>query len=463
MFKRAPRTIRGLSLVVAGVSCLLTLVVGVMTFSLVHHEIERQLDRRIELETQALLGTYRRTDFETLVREVDDRARSAARGTIGYLSGRSETDSRMGYLVVDAEGRRRGGDFDGAMPKAGWSEFARYRRPDGSAGVAQAMNLALDGGGRLVVVADRSALMAVDRKMIRLALMQVGLVAAVAVLATFWFGRVVQRRLESIHGAAGDIMAGDLSRRMPLDGSDGEFDQLAKVLNQMLVRIEDLMSNLKQVSGDIAHDLRTPLTRLRARLEDLDTAGTQAIDPDGLEGALREVDELQALLSGLLALSEIEGHSVRDRFAPVDLAAAIADLAEAYEPDFEAAGQRLITDLAPAQVRGDRPLLLQALSNLLDNSLTHAGTGAQVRLAVSTQARRVRIDFGDDGPGVPSQARERIFQRFVRLDPSRSAPGHGLGLATVAAIIEAHGGSIRVVPSERGLVYVIDLPALEDR
>lgn len=458
MFKRSPRTIRGLSLVVAGVSCLLTLVVGVMTFSLVHHEIERQLDRRIELETQALIGAYRRTDFATLVREVDDRARPSPRGTIGYLSGRSEADSRMAYLVIDSEGRRRGGDFDGATPKAGWSEFARYRRPDGSAGVAQAMNVALDDGGRLIVAADRGALMAIDRKMIRLFLMQVGLVAGVAVLATFWFGRVVQRRLESIQGAAEDIMAGDLSRRMPLDGSNGEFDQLAKVLNQMLVRIEDLMGNLKQVSGDIAHDLRTPLTRLRARLEDLDAAGA---DRERIEGALREVDDLQSLLSGLLALSEIEGQSVRDRFTRVDLAAAIADLIEAYEPALEASGQSLVSDLKPAIVRGDRPLLLQAFSNLLDNSLAHAGAGARITVDLTSAEGGVRLQFADDGPGVPIEARERIFRRFVRLDLSRSVPGHGLGLATVAAIISAHGGSIRVLPTKRGLAYAIEMPAMD--
>lgn len=458
MFRRAPKTVRGLALVVAGASCFLTLVVGVMTFSLVHHEIERQLDRRIELETQALLATYRRTDFEGLVQEVGDRTRQPARGTVGYLAGRAETDSRMGYLVIDRDGRRRAGDFDGDTPSAGWSEFARFRRLDGSDGVAQAVNVALDGGGRLVVAADRGALMTVDRKLIRFFLLQVGLVAGFAVLATLWFGRTVQRRLESIHGAARDIMAGDLSRRMPLDGSRGEFDQLADVLNQMLARIEDLMGNLKQVSGDIAHDLRTPLTRLRARLEDLDAAGAEGADRERIEGALREVDDLQALLAGLLALSEIEGQSVRDRFTQVDLTTAISDLAEAYGPALEAAGQTLVSDLKPSLVWGDRPLLLQALSNLLDNSLAHAGGGACIRLSLESGSDRARLTFADDGPGVPLAARDRIFQRFVRLDPSRSAPGHGLGLATVAAIVNAHGGSIRVLPSEQGLAFAMEIP-----
>ncbi len=459
MFRRAPRTILGLSLVVAGVSCLLTLLVGAMTFSLVHHEIERQLDRRIELETQSLLATYRRTDFEVLVRAVDDRIALPARGTLGYLRGRAETDSRMGYLVIDADGRRRAGDFNGSIPRPGWSKFARFHRPDGSEGVAQAMNVALDHGGRLVVTADRSGLMAVGHSLIRLFLIQVGLVAAVAVLATFGFGRVVQRRLGSIQGAARQIMAGDLSRRMPIDGSGGEFDQLAHVLNQMLNRIEDLMGNLRQVSADIAHDLRTPLTRLRVRLEDAESLAVSTDQHRQIEGALQQVDDLHALLSSLLTLSEVEGRSALDRFVTVDLKPALEELAEAYRPALEAMDMRLALDIHAGVVMADRPLLLQAFSNLLDNSLAHAGAGTTVSIASHVAGDRLSITVSDDGRGAPWADRQRIFRRFVRLDPARSGPGHGLGLAMVAAILKAHGGHIEVRPSERGLALHIDLPA----
>jgi len=457
MRSRTPKTVRGLSLVVAGISCVLTLVVGAVTFSMVHHEIERQLDHRIELETQSLLATYERAGFDVLLRAVRDRDQRPARGTLGYLAGRSEASSRMGYMVLDASGRRRAGAFQADTPPPGWSEFIRFRRPDGSSGVAQAMNAPLSGGGRLIVAADRADLLDIDRALLRVFLISAGLVAAVGVLATFGFGGVVQRRLNAIHGAAEGIMAGDMRRRMPVDGSGGEFDQLAVVLNRMLDRIEALMSNLRQVSGDIAHDIRTPLTRLRARLEDIEAETADSMQRARIEDALAEVDDLQGLLSGLLALAEIEGRSVRDRFVTLDLVALVRELAEAYGPALDKAGMTLTLDLQPSTVRGDRPLLLQALSNLMDNSLFHAGPGARIWISTRATNAGVRLEFGDDGLGVRPEDRDRIFRRFVRLDPSRTKPGHGLGLATVAAIVAAHGGEITVAPSERGLRFEIML------
>jgi signal transduction histidine kinase len=459
MFNRLPRSVGGLALTVAGISCVLTLTVGVITFSTVHHEIERQLDHRIELETDSLLATYERTNFETLVRAVDDRVRRPQRGTIGYLSGVSDAGSGMAYLVLDAQGRRRAGDLDTPPPKPGWSEFVRFRRADGVMSVAQAMNSRLPDGGSLVVAADRAVLRQIDGGLMRLFLVNFGLVVGVGVLATLGFGSVVQRRLNAIHGAAEGIMAGDLSRRMPKDGSGGEFDQLASVLNRMLDRIGGLMDNLRQVSGDIAHDLRTPLTRLRARLEDAEEIATTPAQRGGLEGALREIDDLQSLLTSLMALSELEGRSVRDRFATLDLDAAIAELAEAYAPALDAAGMTLSLDLSPTRIWGERRLLQRAISNLLDNSLAHAGKGSNLTITLRSVGDRVALDVADDGRGVPVEARERIFQRFVRLDPSRSTPGHGLGLSLVSAIIAAHDGAIRVRPSERGLAFAIELPS----
>lgn len=459
MSSRLPRSIGGLALTMAGLSCGLTIAVGAVAFTIVHHEIERQLDHRIELETDSLLATLRRDDFETLVRAVQERERRPQRRTIGYLSGASDAGSGMGYLVLDPQGRRRAGRFAGPVPQVGWSEFARFTRADGGAGVAQAMNSPLPGGGNLVVAADRAVLRQIDRSLQLLFLLNFGVMIVVGILAMLAFGRVVQRRLETLHGTAEGIMAGDLSRRMPLDGSDGEFDQLAQVLNRMLDRIGDLMGNLRQVSGDIAHDLRTPLMRLRARLEDAEAIAGTSDQRASLASAVREVDGLQDLLSSLMALSELEGRSVRDRFAPVALEAAIRELAEAYAPAFEAAGMTLDLDLRPVAVWGEKRLLQQALSNLLDNNLAHAGEGAHVVVMLRATGDRVALEVVDDGPGVPPEARERIFKRFARLDVARASPGHGLGLSIVAAIVAAHDGVIQARPSERGLALVIDLPA----
>lgn len=459
MFRRLPRTIGGLALTVAGVSCVLTLAVGAITFDKVHHEIERQLDRRIELETASLLATYSRTNFDVLVSAVNDRTRPSGRRMIGYLSQESEEGNGMGYLVLDAQGQRRAGDFNGPVPPPGWSEFARFQRPDGSKGVAQAMNSPLEHGGRLIVAADRGGLHKIDRSLKRLFQINFGIMIAASLLAMLLFGRVVQRRLNAIQTTAEGIMGGDLSRRMPVDGSGGEFDQLAQVLNRMLDRIGDLMGNLRQVSGAIAHDLRTPLTRLRARLEDAEAIASTQLQRDGLHSALHEVDGLQDLLSSLMALSELEGRSVRDRFGPVALEAAIHELAEAYGPAFEAAEMTLDLHLSPVEVWGEQRLLQRALSNLLDNTLVHAGPKTRVEVRLREAEGRVELEVADDGPGVPAVSRDQIFKRFVRLDVARSSPGHGLGLAIVSAIVAAHDGSVHVRPSARGLAIVIALPA----
>ncbi len=458
MTRRAfPRTVGGLALAVAGVSSLVTILIGVVTFGVVHHEIERQLDHRIELETNALLYVHRAEGFDALVRAVNQRLAQPSAG-VGYLASVANPERTMGYLVVDAAGRRQAGRLAGRMPRPGWSEFVRFRRDDGTQGVAQAMNSALPGGGRLVVLADRAVLRQIDLVILRLFLLAFGLILLVGVVAAFGFGRVVQRRLGAIQGTAEAIIAGDLRRRVPVDLSGGEFDQLAQVLNRMLDRIGGLMENLKQVSGDIAHDLRTPLTRLRLGVEALEDDSAAVARSSRVGAALAQIDEIEDLLSGLLTLSEIESQATRDRFAPLDLAAAVLEVANAYEAALASAGMAVSLDLAPATIRGDRRLLLRAFSNLVENSLVHA-TGADsfsIRLRCSNG--RALLRFADNGPGVPLAQRRRIFDRFVQLDAARARSGHGLGLNIVAAIAKAHGGDATAPPVEQGLVVEIDLP-----
>jgi signal transduction histidine kinase len=452
-----PRSVGGLAMVVAGVSSVVTILVGVVTFGVVHHEIERQLDHRIELETNALLYIHRTEGFDALVRAVTLRQGGAREG-VGYLAGVNNPERAMGYLVIDPAGRRRAGQLAGRVPPTGWSEFARFKRADGTSGVAQAMNSALPGGGRLVVLADRAALMQVDRVILRLFLLAFGLILLVGVVAAFGFGRVVQGRLSGIRGTAEAIIAGDLKRRVPLDLSGGEFDQLAQVLNRMLDRIGALMDNLKQVSSDIAHDLRTPLTRLRLGMEVLDEETTAAGRSRRVSAALRQIDEIEGLLSGLLTISEIESHAIRDRFAPIDLAEILLKLASAYEAALASAGMTLSLDLIPVTIQGDRRLLLRAFSNLVENSLDHAAGASLFNIRLRTFQQKVVLQFADNGPGVPVSERRRIFDRFVQLDPSRVQAGHGLGLNIVAAVMAAHNGRAIVAPSERGLTIQMEFP-----
>jgi len=456
----APRSVRGLALAIAAVAAVATLLLGGVTWLVVHEEIERQIDHRIELETAGLLEIHRNEGFEALQRVVQERERRAQPGDTGYLSAVSGSGRGMGYIVTDATGRRSAGGLDAALPPPGWSEFVRFQRPDGSRGVAQAMNVALPGAGRLVVAADRSIVDQVDLALLRIFLVVFGLILLVLAATVAGFGHIVHLRLAALRDTARGIMDGDLGRRMPHAGSDSEFDQLAGELNRMLDRISALLDTLRQVSSDIAHDLRTPLTRLRASLETAAGAAETSHAQSAVRAAIAEADEALDLFAAILAISEIEGHDGQARFAPMDLAAAARRMIDAYEPALEAAGIAVETDLSEAWIRGDAVLLQRAIANLLDNLITHTRPGTRAMLTVATQDQSARLTLADDGPGVAGGAEARIFERFVRLDAARSGPGHGLGLSLVSAVARAHDGTVSAQALDPGLRIALSLPAI---
>jgi signal transduction histidine kinase len=238
---------------------------------------------------------------------------------------------------------------------------------------------------------------------------------------------------------------------MPLDGSGGEFDRLSLVLNRMLDRIGALLDNLRQVSGDIAHDLRTPLYRIRAQLERAEEKLANSPQQKVVTAAIQEMDGLLDLFSALLAISEIEGQSIRKRFVMLDLAETVEELVEAYKPAIEQAGMTIEVVARPTEVFGDRKLLQRAVANLLDNVLIHTRAGTSIRITIDKAADEIILTFADDGPGIPAADHERVFHRLTRLDRSRSTPGHGLGMNIVAAITAAHGGSVEIMPDTPGL------------
>ncbi len=297
----------------------------------------------------------------------------------------------------------------------------------------------------------------------------VGLLAwlfAGALLLAALSGALVSRsfvaRMDAIARTCRAIMAGNLSDRIPLRGSQDELDRLAAIINAMLDRIAALMDNLRQVSGDVAHDLRTPLSHLRQRLE---RARTQSHSPDeyavALDGAIAASDEMLSLFAALLRISQIEGGARRAGFAPVDLAALLKRLREVYGAVAEDAGHRLtVAETAPLTILGDAELLFQMLANLVENAIVHTPPGTTIDVTLEPAPGGIRLAVQDDGPGVPEAARQKIFQRFFRLDASRSTPGHGLGLALVAAVAELHGGSATVAsaqPSGRGMQVAVTL------
>jgi len=268
-------------------------------------------------------------------------------------------------------------------------------------------------------------------------------------------------RVEAISQASREIMAGDLGRRIPVRGSHDEFDHLAESLNAMLVRIEGLMDELKQVTTDIAHDLRTPLTRLRQRLE---LVNRRPNSPEELKAALEssagDVDAILETFAAILRIAQLEAHSSAMGFQPIDLSEALSEIFEIYQSVAEEEHHTLTAQLAPGlSILGDRELLLQLLSNLIENAIRHCPPSSNIRLSAFQSADGVQVLVADDGPGIPQEQREKVFQRFYRMERSRSTPGTGLGLSLVAAIAKLHRARIVLADNNPGLRVELVFPA----
>lgn len=287
---------------------------------------------------------------------------------------------------------------------------------------------------------------------------------ALAILAGLVIGRLFMGRLEAVNAAAARVMAGRDSERLPAIGFGREFDQLAETLNRMLDRQEATLSALKTVSEGMAHDLRTPLARLRNRLEEVEAAGDPAARREALDQAVAEADQLNGLLESILALARLEGGVTRLKTAPVDAGELVRWAADIYGPLVEETGGRMTTQAAdgaagPLMVLGQAELLTQALSNLIDNAVTHGGPGVSVSVQAVRDGGQVVLSVADDGPGVPADERDQVLRRFHRLDRSRSQPGSGLGLTMAAAAARAHGGELRLSDNGPGLRVELRLPA----
>ena len=378
------------------------------------------------------------------------------------------------YLLLDANGRKVAGNLS-AMPTAlgkglGSEVFTYTRGSDRANRLAVAVARSVPGNSTLIVGRDVEDQRQFAATIGRVALWSVGLLAALGVGAGLLASRGVLRRIDAVTVASHQIMSGDLSRRIPLDGSGDEIDRLSAGLNAMLARIEDLMTALREVSDNIAHDLKTPLTRLRNRAEAaLREPGADGSHRDALAKTMEEADELIKTFNALLLIARLEGGAVAESMAPADLAAIVGDVADLYEPVAEDAGLTLKLS-APATLTAtiNRELVSQAVANLVDNAIKYstadeavAATGSPSTVEITLQARgdMAAISVADRGPGVAPEDRDRALQRFVRLEKSRSRPGAGLGLSLVAAVARLHGGSVRLEDNAPGLRAVILLPA----
>jgi len=331
-------------------------------------------------------------------------------------------------------------------------------------GFAVVRSVLLDSGLRLIVGRD-----VVERRGFTNIVLQ-GFVLAVAGILVFSLiagaitARRVLKRIDVINATSAKIMSGNLSERIPVTKRNDEFDALAESLNAMLDRIEGLMQGLKEVTDNVAHDLKTPLTRLRTRVEAaLREKGDATSQREALETTLSESDKLIRTFNALLMIARAEAGAPSGAFSEVDVSEVASDVAELYEPAAEEAGMSLHTDIAPAvHLRGNRELIGQALVNLVENALKyHEPTDAnpgRIGVSVRRDRDRVLIEVTDNGPGIPVEDRARVIERFVRLEKSRTEPGSGLGLSLVAAVAKLHRGEFRIEDNAPGVRAVLDLP-----
>jgi signal transduction histidine kinase len=422
---------------------------------------------------------------EQITETVDDEiAELTEQYTIGswrqlttIIENRSLRPGSSLYLVTAPSGQAIAGNVGslgpGVIDKIGWSETV-YRRLDEQE-TAQHGALVrvtqLTGGFRLLVGRDLEERGRMREIIVAAARGSVALVIVLGLAGGFFVARRVLRRFDAVTETTQRIMAGDLSGRLPVTGIGDELDRLAMNLNDMLERIEALMRGLKEVSDNIAHDLKTPLTRLRNRCEDaLRSAKTGSDYRGALEDMIEESDGLIRTFDALLMIARAESGQARENMTEFDAAEIVHGVAELYEPLAEEKGLAVKVEVPePAMIKGNRELLSQALANLVDNAIKYAqplegGEGAaekppaEIMLAARPEGDRVLLSVADRGPGIPAADRARAVERFVRLDHSAHEPGSGLGLSLAAAVARLHGGELRLEDNAPGLRVVVALP-----
>jgi signal transduction histidine kinase len=426
------------------------LVLGATTWLLVKNSLEGGVKARLQQEADALAAMNDPGDPARIVAETERRAAP-------------EVNSLHGYRLVAADGRHLAGDAWLEPGPLGWSVQSDTGLP-WVGGRVISLTVPIAPAMRLTIGRDVGWIDEVDNAILSLlgwALLGGALLAVLAAVAATWF---MSKRIALFTNTASAIINGDLSQRIPVIGAGDDFDRLASTLNSMLERIQELMGNLEQVTNDIAHDLRTPLGRLRQHLE-LARSDADASHRARIESAIGEADSLLAMFSALLRIGQIEADARHSAFRFVDISDVAATIADAYALSAEDSGHVLSQRILPGlRVRGDRDLLTQMFANLVENALTHTPKGTRIEVAVTSRDfGRIEALVSDNGPGVPADQRDKIFHRFYRLEASRTTPGTGLGLALVAAIAELHGGSIAAEDNSPGLRVRVVFPAVDAR
>ncbi|HYE51232.1 MAG TPA: HAMP domain-containing sensor histidine kinase [Azospirillaceae bacterium] len=422
--------------------------------------ITRQADESVKAEVGALLGRWQQGGVGALASAVSERARPGGGDGLyllvlptftpltGNLNAWPREATKDGWVTfgVRASGEEGGGEEGG-------EEGARGDD-------ARALAVTLPGGFRLLVGRDMGDIRRFRERLELVIGWSVALTLALGALGGLAMSRAMLGRLEGVTRTAAAISGGDMVSRVPVSGSGDEYDQLALTINAMLDRIEELLAGMRHVSQGIAHDLRTPLTRLRARLELALMEEDGVRDPHAvLESTIEEVDRLLATFRALLSIAEVESGAGQEPAAPVRLDDLARRVAELYEPAAELKGVVLAVDAAaPVAVPGNEQLLAQALANLVDNAVKYTPAGGRVSLSVEGTPSGARAVVADTGPGIPEAERERVRGRFARLERDQGEPGSGLGLSLVEAVAHRHRGRLLLEDNGPGLRAVLELP-----
>jgi len=426
-----------------------SLVMGATVFFVARFALHRQMETRIATEATFLQEEYRAGGLDRLLALVRLRGRGA---------------SALDYLVQDNTGQHLAGEMPSATISAvGWVTLTTPQATEDGGRPERVRALISDlGDGLLLGVGDDlHGIHAVEESIGTAFAWTVGLMVLLGIGGGILLSRAFLTKVDAISRTVEAIIDGDLSRRVPVRGTSDDLDRLAVTLNRMLDRIGVLMESLRQVSTDVAHDLRTPLTRLYQRLEDARRHARSAAEYQAaIDAALRETEGVLETFSALLRIAQVEGASPKLGFSAVDLSMVADAVADAYQLDAEEAGHHLVAQVNPGVViHGDQELLTQALSNLVENALRHTPTGTRIAVQLTEDAAaRPALSVEDNGPGVLPPDLPHLTRRFYRAERSRTTPGNGLGLSLVAAVADLHGAALDLDDAKPGLRVRLSFP-----
>lgn len=415
-------------------------IVGVVIWFTARNTAEFKLREDIELEISAISTELKREGLQPMLEAIQARA---------------EHPGSLEYWVTDANGHRLAGDFPAMGGPNGWRHISIGQGSSGAERREEMLihTVTLPGGIRLSVGDDLRLARAVQDSI----LSTMAPIGGAAVLICLIVGILVTRRalsrMETLNATLEKVAAGDVSARYQASAApSSDIEGIGLAINMMLDRIEQLVGDVQQVTRDIAHDLRTPLTHLQQRIEQAKLETDETARIAAMETAQQKVAEILRIFDALLRLSEIESGAAGKRFKSIDLAAIVEKVSDAYQPDIEDSGHHLqVAVPSTCQVLGDSDLLAQAAANLIENAMRHTPPGTNIMVRVFADNDRVGLEVSDDGQGIPARDGERVLKPFVRLDKSRSTRGSGLGLSLVAAIARFHGAKMAMTDAQPGL------------